>query len=158
RAPDRTAAGSEQISRRMVAMLGSRSATWRIVSTYSSLVTLLLYLRSGRQLAIWDEHGEPAVGLAGQDHALRLDPSQLAGLQVGPDAHPLADQIGRGVVLRDAGHHRPPLAADGHRQLEELVGLRHGLRSHHLGHAEIDAGEVVDGDGRRSRLSLPRPC
>src|SRR5204863_525132 len=45
----------------------------------------------------------------------------------------------------------PLLRAERHRELQELLRLRHRLGGHHLRHAQLDLPEVVEADARAGR-------
>ena len=68
------------------------------------------------------------------------------------------------VVLGDARHDRTRLVAELHRELQQLLRLRHGLGVQHLGDAEIQPPELLDrgsaatagaARGRRRRRARP---
>ena len=75
-----------------------------------------------------------------------LEAAHLAGGEVGDDDDVAADELFGGVPLGDAGEDLALFVAEVDLEAEELVGLGDALGDDDLGDAEIDFGEVVDGD------------
>ena len=84
------------------------------------------------------------AGRAGEHHAVRLDPHEGRRLEVRDHDHLAAAELLGRIVLRDPRHDRPRLGAEPHRQLEQLLRLRHRLGVQHLGDAEVEAPELLD--------------
>ena len=77
--------------------------------------------------------------------------AHLAGGEVGDDGDALSDQFFGRIELGDAGEDLAAFVAEVDFEAEELVGLGDALGDDDLGDAEVDLGEVVDGDGRGAR-------
>ena len=93
------------------------------------------------------ERGLAAFGGAGgEEHAVGLEAAHLAGGEVGDDDDAAAEEVFGGVPLGDAGKDLAALVAQVDFEAEELVGLGDALGDEDLGDAELDLGEVVDGD------------
>ena len=84
----------------------------------------------------------------GEQHAVGFQAAHLAGSEVGDDGDALSDEFFRGVELGDAGEDLAAFGAEVDFEAEELVGLGDALGDDDLRDAEIDLGEVVDGDCR----------
>ena len=87
----------------------------------------------------------------GEEHAVGLEAAHLAGGEVGDDYYAAADELFGGVPLRYAGEDLALFGAEVDFETEELVGLGDALGYDDFGYAEIDFGEVVDGDVRGCR-------
>src|SRR5207248_591389 len=101
------------------------------------------------------QHREPAVIAAGQHHAFRYTELHLARREIGNDDDELADERFGRVVRLDAGED-VALAerAQIDRQPQQLVGAVDAFRLIDARDAQVDLGEVVDGD---FSLSPSRP-
>ena len=75
-----------------------------------------------------------------------FEAAHLAGGEVGDDDDAAADELFGGVPLGDAGEDLAAFGAEVDFEAEEFVGLGDALGDEDLGDAEVDLGEVVDGD------------
>ena len=92
-----------------------------------------------------DDH-ESAAGVVGAEyHALALDALELAGREIGDEAHLLAHQFLGLVPLGDAADDGAALHAVVDGELEEFVGLLHLLACHDGSHTNVEFGKIVDG-------------
>ena len=95
-----------------------------------------------------DDH-EAAVGIFGREyHSLRLDAFELAGGEVGDEAHLFAHEFLGTVMLGDARYDGAATQSVVDFELQELVGFGNLLAFEHLAHANVEFGEVVEFDGR----------
>ena len=90
--------------------------------------------------------GLPPSGLAARIMPFDSIPISLAGFRLNTMPTVLPDELLGLVGLGDAGDQRPLLGADVDRQLHQLARVGHLLGGEHLGDAQIDLHEVVDGD------------
>ena len=77
-----------------------------------------------------------------------LEAAHLARGEVGDDDDAAADELFGGVPLGYAGEDLALFVAEVDFEAEELVGLGDALGDEDFGYAEVDFGEVVDGDLR----------
>ncbi len=77
---------------------------------------------------------------------MRFEAAHLAGGEIGDDDDAAADEVFGGVPLGDAGEDLAAFVAEIDFEAEELVGLGDALADEDLGYAQLDFGEVVDGD------------
>ncbi len=75
-----------------------------------------------------------------------FEAAHLAWGEVGDDDDAASDQLLGGVPLGDAGEDLALFVAEVDLKAEEFVGLGDALADEDLGDAELDLGEVVDGD------------
>lgn len=92
------------------------------------------------------EDGFAAFGGGGDDHAVGLEAAEFAGGEVGDDDDFAADEGFGGVGLGDAGEDLAGFRAEVDFEAKELVGFGDALGDLDLADAELDFGEVVDGD------------
>ncbi len=107
----------------------------------------LLDLRAERH--VFEEAGEHSLAAldgAGEQHAVRLQPAQLAWCEIGDDDHLAADERFGLVGFGDAGEDLARLRAEVDFEAQQLVCLGHALGNLYLGDAQLDLGEVIDGD------------
>ncbi len=113
------------------------------------------YFRRAPEFDVLQETGEDrCAGRAdrgGDDHPLRLQAAHLAWGEIGYDDYLAADEGFGGVVLGDAGEDLAAreVGAEIDFEAEEFVGFWDALGDDDLRDAEIDLGEVVDGDQGR---------
>src|SRR5690625_3256358 len=118
-----------------------------LLSGSASAALELADLAAGGEVAV--EGGEAQVALAvlrRKDHPLRLNAAQLHRLQVGDDDDLLAYQVLRLVMLLDARDDLALLGAYLQLQDQQAVGLRVLFGVDHRRHAQLELGEIVDGD------------
>ena len=75
-----------------------------------------------------------------------FEAAHLAGGEVGDDDDCFAEELFGGVPLGYAGENLALFVAQIYFEAEELVGLGDAFGDGDLGYAELDFGEVVDGD------------
>jgi hypothetical protein len=75
-----------------------------------------------------------------------FEAAHLAGGEVGDDDDASTDELFGGVPLGDAGEDLPLFVAEIDFEAEEFVGFGNAFADEDLSDAELDLGEVVDGD------------
>ena len=80
------------------------------------------------------------------DHAVRFVSAQLPGGEIGDDDDFAADEGLRCIGLGDSGQDLARFVAKVDFETEQLVGFGNALGDFDLGDAELDFGEVVNGD------------
>ena len=81
-----------------------------------------------------------------QDHALTLDAAQFPWREVDQEGDLTADDVLRGELLRDATDNSTGVEACVDGELEKFVGLGNLFAFEHSANAEVQLGEVVEGD------------
>ena len=82
---------------------------------------------------------------------MRLEPTHLAGGEVGDDDDLASDELFGGVPLGDAGEDLALFIAEVDLEAEKLVGLGDALSNDDLRDTKIDLDEIIDGDLRGIR-------
>src|SRR5690606_39662941 len=131
----------------------SRSAASNVGGRGGRSDTRSAHPASRRYPALDAEHREGVAVADGEHHALAREAEELARGEVGHDDHAAADhRLGR-VTLADAGEDLPRLRlSEIDLEAEELVALGHGLGRADQAEAEVDLGEVVQGEVAALRL------
>ena len=88
------------------------------------------------------------AGTGGEEHAVAHDAAHLGGFEVGDDDDAAAFQLFGLVKILDARHDHALLVAEVEIEPVERARLGDGLHVDDLRDAQLDLGEVVDGDFR----------
>ena len=93
-----------------------------------------------------DEAQASIVCTGHQDHALTLNAAQFPWREVDQEGDLTDDDVLRGEVLRDAADHSAGVEACVDGEFEKFVRLGNFFAFEHCADAEIQLGEVVEGD------------
>ena len=94
---------------------------------------------------LWSDETHLAVVLTShEDHALRLDTTNLAWCEVGKDTDLLAYHLLWRVLLGDTRHDHALVDAGVDSQLEKLICLRHALSLENCSRADVHLSEIIE--------------